>query len=54
MRHTLIFMVTLGLLSSSSVAQFRLQDSPPPTPKLHRYNYTLKCSTWIWGQPFVG
>jgi imidazolonepropionase-like amidohydrolase len=34
MRQMLIFIVALGLLSSSSVAQFRLQDSPPPTPKL--------------------
>ena len=34
MRPMLSFIVALGLLSSSSVAQFRLQDSPPPTPKL--------------------
>jgi len=34
MRQKLIFIVALRLLFSSSVAQFRLQDSPPPTPKL--------------------
>jgi len=34
MRRMLIPLFAVGLLPISSVAQFRLQDSPPPTPKL--------------------
>jgi imidazolonepropionase-like amidohydrolase len=34
LRHMLIAMVALGLLPFSAVAQFRLQDPAPPTPKL--------------------
>jgi imidazolonepropionase-like amidohydrolase len=52
MCHTLIFMVTLGLLSSSSVAQFRLQDSSPPTPKLIKAGRMLdvKSGTYVLNQ----
>lgn len=36
MRKVLIPLIGLGLLPISSMAQFRLPNSPPPTPKLIR------------------
>jgi hypothetical protein len=42
MRKLLIPLIGLGLLSIPSVAQFRLPNSPPPTPKLIRAGRLLE------------
>jgi hypothetical protein len=52
MRQMLIPILAFGLLPISSVAQFRLQDSPPPTAKLIKAVRVLdlKNGKYILGQ----